>query len=91
MQRGKPEGSLAQRQERGSRKICFGRGKKNSPKQLKRSHGVEADGSRLQASDDMPGEAAARKSPDLRESQMFHKRWNSSIERRKVEVCSCNV
>lgn len=62
-----PEGSLAQSQERGSRRICFGRGKKSSSERLKRPNGVEVDGRRLQALDIMPGKAAARESPDLRE------------------------
>lgn len=64
-----PEGSLAQSQERGSRRICFGRGKKSSSERLKRPNGVEVDGRRLQALDIMPGKAAARESPDLRERE----------------------
>lgn len=44
----------------GSPGIRFGRGKKSSSEGLKRPHGVEADGSRLQASDNMPGEVTVQ-------------------------------
>lgn len=74
----------------GSPGIRFGRGMKSSSERL-RPHGVEADGSRLQASDNMPGEATMQEIPDLRENQMFHKRWKTSSARRKVEVCIYNV
>lgn len=89
-----PEWKLARRYKNGRRRkamkkgspgICFGRDKKSSSEQL-RPHGVVADGSRLQASDNMPGEAIMQGIPDLRESQMFHKRWKTSSARRKVEV-----
>lgn len=75
----------------GSPGIRFGRGKTNLSERLKRPHGVKADGSRLQASDNMRSEAAMQEIPDLRESQMFHKRWRTSSARRKVKVCICNV
>ena len=89
-----PEWKLARRckngrrrkgMERGSPGIRCRRGKKSSSEQL-RPHGVVADGSRLQASDNMPGEVTMLGIPDLRESQMFHKRWKTSSARRKVEV-----
>uniref|UniRef100_K1PSW4 Uncharacterized protein n=1 Tax=Magallana gigas TaxID=29159 RepID=K1PSW4_MAGGI len=67
--------------------IRIERGKKSSSEQL-RPHGVVADGSRLQASDNMPGEVTMLGIPDLRERQMFHKRWKTSSARRKVEVFS---
>uniref|UniRef100_K1QPE6 Uncharacterized protein n=1 Tax=Magallana gigas TaxID=29159 RepID=K1QPE6_MAGGI len=73
--------------KKGSPGIRFRRDKKSSSEQL-RPQGVEADGSRLQASINMPGEATMLGIPDLRESQMFHKRWKTSSTRRKVEVCS---
>uniref|UniRef100_K1Q3H1 Uncharacterized protein n=1 Tax=Magallana gigas TaxID=29159 RepID=K1Q3H1_MAGGI len=91
-----PEWKLARRCKNGRRRkgmkrgypgIRFGRGKKSSSEQL-RPHGVVADGSRLQASVNMPGEAIMLGIPDLRESQMFHKRWKTSSARRKVEVFS---
>lgn len=96
-----PEWKLARRKEykngrrrkgmkRVSPGIRFRRGKKSSSEQL-RPHGVEADGSRVQASVNMPGEAIMQGIPDLRESQMFHKRWKTSIARRKVDVCICSV
>lgn len=97
-----PEWKLARRKEckNGHRRrgvkgefpgIRFGRGKKSSSERLKRPHGVEADGSRLRASDNMPGEATMQEILDLRESQMYHKRWKTSSARRKVEVYSCVV
>lgn len=76
--------------KRGSPGIRIGRGNNSSSEQL-RPHGVEADGSRLQVSINMPGEAIMQEIPDLIESQIFHKRWKTSIARRKVQVCICNV
>lgn len=73
--------------ERGFFGICCRRGKKSLFEQL-RFYGVVVDGSRLQVLDNMFGEVIMLGIFDLRESQMFYKRWKMFSVRWKVEVFS---